>query len=180
MPPARQDLVRLRPEAFPRNVLLMDSKLQDVNAPREIRWFFVNYGLLNAYVFVLFAVQGVVLLTSSSDGSIPGWSGSLIEQVFLYAVGGVFFTTVFFGIPVLLVALLAWRLAIRFVGHPRLTAYLLATFLVVAAALRIERTEPFYLAIVLVAALGFATIVRLPGSASLPPPAISSAGTGTA
>lgn len=149
-----------------------------MNVPREVRWFFVNYLLLNAYVFVLSAIQGVILF--ALYGSVPGWPGSPIEQVFWYAVGSVFYTAVFFGIPVLLVALLTWRLAIRFVGHPRLTAYIVTTFLVVAAALRIERTEPFYLAIVLVAALGFATIVRLPGSASLPPPAVSSAGTGTA
>lgn len=121
----------------------------------------------------------MVLITSSSDGSIPGWSGSPTEQVFWYSVGNVFFVTVFYGIPVLLVALLTWRLAIRFVGHPRLTAHLVATFLVVAAALLIERTEPFYLAIVLVAALGYATIVREPGSASLSPSAVSSAMTGT-
>lgn len=151
-----------------------------MNVPREAPWFLANYLLLNAYVFVLSAVQGVVLLTSSSDGSIPGWSGSPIEQVFWYAVGSMFFVTMLYGIPVLLVALLAWRLAIRLVGHPRLTAYLVATVLVVAAALRIERTAPFYLAIVLMAALGYATIVRLPGSASPPQPAVGSAGTETA
>ena len=67
----------------------------------------------------------------------------------------------------LLVALLMWRLAIRLVGHPRVTAYLVATVLVVAAALLIERTEPFYLAIALVAALGYAAIVRAPGGPSV-------------
>jgi predicted neutral ceramidase superfamily lipid hydrolase len=139
-----------------------------VNGPREARWFLVNYVLLNAYVFVLSAIQGVVLLTSSSDGSIPGWPGSPIEQVFWYSVSGVFMVAVFYWIPVLLVVLLAWRLAIRLVGHPRLTAYLVTTLLVVAAALRIERTEPFYLAIVLMAALGFATIVRAPTHTSSP------------
>lgn len=148
-----------------------------MNVPGEVRWFFVNYLLLNLYVFVLSAIQGVILF--ASYGSVPGWPGSPIEQVFWYAVGSVFYTAVFFGIPVLLVALLAWRLAIRLVGHPRLTAYLVASVLVVAAAIRIERTEPFYLAIVLVAALGFAMIVRAPGSDSIPPPTVSSAGTAT-
>lgn len=137
-----------------------------MNLSREVRWFLVNYLLLNAYVFVLSAVQGVVLL--ASYGSIPGWSGSPIEQVFWYAVAGVFFVAAFYGIPVLVVGLLAWRLAIRLWGHARLTAYLVATTLVLAAALRIERTEPFYLAIVLVAALGYATIVRSPPHASSP------------
>lgn len=137
-----------------------------MNVRREARWFLLNYVLLNAYAFALSAVHGVVLFTSSSDGSIPGWSGSPIEQVFWYAVGSMFFLTAFYGIPVLLTALLAWRLAIRLLGHPRLTAYLVATVLVVAGALRIEWTEPFYLAIVLMAALGYAAMVRLPGSAS--------------
>lgn len=136
-----------------------------MNVPREVRWFFVNYLLLNAYVFVLSAIQGVILF--ASNGSVPGWPGSPIEQVFWYAVGSVFYTAVFFGIPVLLVALLTWRLAIRLVGHPRVSAYLVATALVVAAALRIGRTEPFYLAIVLLAALGYATIVRAPGGPSV-------------
>jgi hypothetical protein len=131
-----------------------------VNVPREVRWFLVNYALLNAYVFVLSAIQGVILLTSS--GSILGWSGSPIEQAFWYSVASVFFMALFYGIPVLLVAILVWRVAIHLFGHPRLTAYLVAAFLVVAAALRIERTEPFYLAIVLLAALGYATIVRAP------------------
>jgi hypothetical protein len=149
-----------------------------VNGTREVRWFLANYALLNAYVFVLSAVQGVVLL-ASRDGSIPGWPGSPIEQVFWYSVSGVFMVAVFYGVPVLLVFLLPWRLAIRLVGHPRLTAYLVVTVMVLAAALLIQRTEPFYLAIVLVAALGYATIVRAPGSASVPPPVISSGFTET-
>jgi hypothetical protein len=134
-----------------------------VNAPRDVRWFLANYVLLNAYVLVLSAIQGVILF--ASYGSVPGWPGSPIEQVFWYSIGTVFYSAVFFGIPVLLLALPAWRLAIHLVGHPRLTAYVVATLLVVGAALLIERTEPFYLALVLVAALGYATIVREPGSA---------------
>jgi hypothetical protein len=54
----------------------------------EARWFLVNYALLNAYCFIVSAVQGVVHLAWSSDGTIPGWSGSPIEQVFWYAVAG--------------------------------------------------------------------------------------------
>lgn len=151
-----------------------------MNIAREARWFSGNYLLLNAYVFVLSTIQGVVLLASSSDGSIPGWSGSPIEQVFWYAVGSMFFLTVVYGIPMLLVALLAWRVAIRLLGHPRLTAYLLATVLIGAAALRIERTEPSYLALVLVAALGYATIVLLPGSTSPRSAGLRSAASDTA
>jgi hypothetical protein len=151
-------------------VVLVDSRLRAgaraflANAPRDVRWFLANYLLLNAYVFVLYAAHGVVLFTSSSDATIAGWSGSAIEQVFWYSIGTVFYSAVFFGIPVLLVALLAWRLAIRLVGHPRLTACVVATLLVVAAALLIERTQAFYLVLVLVAALGYATIVGEPGS----------------
>jgi hypothetical protein len=152
-------------------VLLVDSELRAragtslADPPREVRWFLANYVLLNGYVFVLFAVQGVALLALSSGGTIPGWSGSPIEQVFWYAVGSVFYTAVFFGIPSLLVALLAWRLVTRLVGHPQLTAYFVATVMAVAAAVLIERTEPLVPAILLAAALGYATIVREPGSA---------------
>lgn len=136
-----------------------------MNVPREVRWFFVNYVLLNVYVFALSALQGVVLL--ASRGEIAGWPGSPIEQVFWFSVAGVFFVGLFIGIPVLLVGLLVWRLAIGLLGHPRLTAYLTATVLAVPAALLSERTEPFYLAIVLLAALGYATIVRAPGGPSV-------------
>jgi hypothetical protein len=59
-------------------------------------------------------------------------------------------------------AWLAWRLAIRLVGQPRITAYVVATVIMVGTTLLIERTEPFYVAIVLVAGLAYATIVRLP------------------
>jgi hypothetical protein len=45
---------------------------------------------------------------------------------------------------------------------------LLAALLVVAAAIRIERTEPLYLAIVLAAVIGYATIVRLPPGPPMP------------
>lgn len=131
-----------------------------MNATREVRWFLMNYLLLNAYVFILSFIQGVIFV--ASYGSVPGWPGSPIEQVFWYSVSGVFMVAVFYGVPVLLVFLLTWRLAIRLVGHPRLTAYLVVTAVVVAAALLIQRTEPFYLAIVLVAALGYATIARAP------------------
>jgi hypothetical protein len=138
-----------------------------VNAVAEVRWFLVNYALLNAYCFALGVIQGIVLLASYA-GTIPGYGGSQVEQIFWYAIGVVFYWPLVFGIPVLLVALLVWRLAIRLVGRPRLTAYLVATVLVVAAAIRIERTEPPYLAIVLVAVLGYATIVRLPPRAPMP------------
>jgi hypothetical protein len=136
-----------------------------MNGPREVRWFLVNYVLLNAYVFVLSAGQGAVILASSPDGSIPGWSGSPIEQVLWYAVGSVFYTALLFGIPLLLVGLFAWWLATHVVGHQRLTAYLVAIVMAVAAGLLIARTEPLVWAMVLVAALGFATIVREPGPA---------------
>ncbi len=137
-----------------------------MNVAREARWFLVNYVLLNAYAFVLSALVGVVLLTSSPDRSISGWSGSPIEQVFWYAVGSMFFLTVVYGVPVLLAALVAWGVAILCLGHPRLTAYLVAGVLVLAIAFGTERAEPLYLALTLIAALGFATIVRLPhGSA---------------
>ncbi|MBA2443803.1 MAG: hypothetical protein H0V49_00495 [Nocardioidaceae bacterium] len=131
----------------------------------EARWFLVNYLLLNAVCFVFAVLDGLVLM-ATYGGSIPGWDGSPVQQLLFYALTFVMFLPFVFGIPVLLVALLAWRLAIRLVGHPRLTAYLVATIMVVWAAILIERTEPLYLAIVLVAVLAYATIVRLPPRAA--------------
>jgi hypothetical protein len=129
----------------------------------EVRWVLANYVLLNEVYFVVGAVQGTVLLASSTDGTIPGWSGSPIEQVFWYAIAGVFFLSLFFGIPVLAAALLAWRVAIRVVGHPRLTAYIVAAVMVLAATVLIPRTNGLYISLFAVApALVYATIVRLP------------------
>jgi len=103
----------------------------------EARWFLVNYLLLNAVCFVFAVLDGLVLM-ATYGGSIPGWDGSPVQQLLFYALTFVMFLPFVFGIPVLLVALLAWRLAIR-LGHPRLTAYLVATIMVVGAALLIER-----------------------------------------
>ena len=138
-----------------------------MNAEAEVRWFLVNYALLNAYCFIFAVLDGLVLM-ATNGGSIPGWDGSRVQQLLFNALTFVMFLPLVFGIPVLLVTLLAWRLAIRLVGRPRLTACVVATVLVIAAAIRIERTEPLNLAIVLVAVLGFATIVRLPPPAPTP------------
>lgn len=127
----------------------------------EARWFIANYLLLNAVAFAFFVVLGIVV-QASFGGTIPGYGGSPIEQIFWHAVGGLFLLTLPLGIPALAVTLTAWRLATRLVGHSRLTAYLVGTLVVLIAAYLIERTEPLYLAIVLVAVLGYATIVRLP------------------
>jgi hypothetical protein len=134
-------------------------------AAAEARWFVVNYALLNAYCFVFAVLNGLVLM-AAYGGSIPGWDGSPIQQLLFYALTFVMFLPLVFGIPVLVVALLAWGLAIHLVGHPRLTAYVVGALMVIAAAIIIERTEPVYLGIVLVAVLGYATIVRLPPNVS--------------
>jgi hypothetical protein len=134
-------------------------------AAAEARWFVVNYALLNAYCFVFAVLDGLVLM-ATYGGSIPGWDGSPVQQLLFYALTFVMFLPLVFGIPVLVVALLAWRLMVHLVGHPRLTAYLVGVLMLIAAAILIERTEPIYLGIVLVAVLGYATIVRLPPNVS--------------
>lgn len=134
-------------------------------ASAEARWFDVNYALMNAYCFIFAVLNGLVLM-ATYGGSIPGWDGSPVQQLLFYALTFVMFLPLVFGIPVLVVALLAWRLAIHLVGRPRLTAYVVGGLMVIAAAILIERTEPVYLGIVLVAVLGYATIVRLPPNVS--------------
>jgi hypothetical protein len=129
----------------------------------EVRWFFVNYALLNALGFVVGVVWGAVLLAASPYGSIPGWTGLPIEQVFWYGVAVVFYVPLVFGIPLLCVALLAWRAAIRVAGHPRSSAYLVAAVNVLAAAILIPRTSPIVIALLVAAPLfTYATIVRRP------------------
>jgi hypothetical protein len=135
--------------------------------PAEARWFLANYALLNVFCFLFGVLIGLVLM-ASSGGSIPGWNGPPLEQLLFYGLSFVVFLSLVFGVPVLLIGLLAWRLAIRLVGHPRLSAGVVATAMAVGAAIVVERTEPLYLAMVLAAGLGYATIVRLPPSAASP------------
>src|SRR5205814_5660055 len=91
--------------------------------------------------FAISAGQGTILLLASPDGSIPGWGGTPIEQLFWYALGGALLVVVPFGIPVLAIALFAWRLIVRTIGRPRLSAFLEATVIVVAAAVLIPRAS---------------------------------------
>jgi hypothetical protein len=121
----------------------------------ELRWFLANYALLNALWFGIGLVWGAVLITTSSDGSIPGYSGSGSEQVFWWAVGVVFFGPLVMGVPLLACALLVWRVAIRVAGHPRLAAYSLAAAIVVAATVLMTRTDDLSISLI-VAAPAFA------------------------
>lgn len=137
----------------------------------ELRWFLSNYLLLNVLGFVIGVAQGILLLVSSTDGSIPGQAGPLAVQVLWHAVSVVFFLPLFLGVPTLIVGLLAWRLAIRLVGSPRLAAYVGATFMVLLGAMLFPRDEPMVIGVWLTVALAYASIARLPPSDSpLVPP----------
>ncbi len=139
-------------------VLLMSSKWRT-----ESRWFFANYALLNALWFGIGLVWGVVLITESSDGSIPGYAGSGVEQVFWWPVAVVFSGPLVIGVPLLACTLLVWRVAIRVAGHPRLAAYAVAAAIVVAATILIPRTDGPSIALMIAApALAYATILRTP------------------
>jgi len=81
----------------------------------------------------------------------------------------VLFIPLILGIPPLIVTLLVWRLAIRLVGHPRLTAYLLAAIAVLATALLVPRTSPIAVASwAALPAFAYATILRRPPATTRP------------
>jgi hypothetical protein len=131
----------------------------------EGRWFLVNYVLLNALGFVLGLGQGAMLLASASacDGSIPGWTGSPVEQLFWYAVAVVFYVPLILGIPLLAIALIPWRIAIRIAGHPRLAAYVEAAVIILAAAILTPRTAELSVWLwVAIPLFAYAAIVRRP------------------
>lgn len=138
-------------------MLLMNSTFR-----REASGILTNYCLLNAIGFALGAVQGTALLARSSDGSIPGWAGSQVDQVLWYAVAVVVFLPLTFGIPVLAVTSLAWRIAIELFGHARVAAYGIATVVVVGGAWAVPRADLGELALASVAVFAFATVVRQP------------------
>ncbi len=135
----------------------------------EVRWFLANYALLLAVWFVLAVLQGIALMATSPDGSIPGWSGPPVVQLLNYGLGVVLFIPLILGIPPLVVTLLVWRLAIRLVGHPRLTAYLLAAIAVLATALLVPHTSPIAVAFwAALPAFAYATILRRPPATTRP------------
>jgi hypothetical protein len=132
----------------------------------EFRWFLINYALLNAVWFLVGLVWGTVLAIASAD--FVGSYGSPLEAVFWWAVAVVFYLPLIFGIPVLGAALLIWRIAIRLVGHPRLTAYLTAAGFVGAAFVLIPRIDLPSIAFLAAGPLfAYATIVRPPPHASI-------------
>ncbi len=122
-----------------------------------------NYAILLAVFFVLGVVQGVALMTTSDDRSIPGWTGEPIVQLLNYGLAVVFFIPLIIGIPPLLVGLFIWRLAIRVVGHPRLIVYAMAALVVAAAAVLVPRTNAVAIGFWAAApAFAYATLVRRP------------------
>lgn len=130
----------------------------------EARWFLANYLLLNLVGFAFGLAAGIVLIISSADGSIPGYAGSTIEQAFWFGVGAVFFGPLLLGVPVLAVCLLTWRLLIRVVGRPRLTAFLVAAVVIVLVAALVPRTSlPVILFFVAAPVFAYAAIARQPG-----------------
>ena len=125
----------------------------------------MNYVLLNALGFVLGLGQGAMILASASDGSIPGWTGSPVEQLFWYAVAVVFYVPLILGIPLLAMALIPWRIAIRIAGHPRLAAYVEAAVIILAAAILTPRTTELSVWLwVAIPLFAYAAIVRRPAA----------------
>ncbi len=81
--------------------------------------------------------------------------------MFWFAVGVVFFLPLILGVPLVALAMLAWRMTIRVVGHARLAAYLLAASIVVAAAVLIPRTDAVEIALLVAQpTFAYATIGR--------------------
>jgi hypothetical protein len=127
----------------------------------EFVWFGRNYLLLNGVAFFGWLAYGAFLV--SKDGSIPGFGGTPIEQVFWFAFGSVAFTTAIIGVPILAIALVLWRLVVRVSGHPRAVAFAGAGL---ASIVAIVVANPQGIVIALLAAVlpafVYAGLARLP------------------
>lgn len=129
----------------------------------EARWFLVNYVLLNAVGFAFGVAAGIVTISSSADGSIPGYRGAPVEQVLWFAVGAVLVGPLVFGVPLLAAYLVIWRLLIRAVPRPRVTALLIAGVVVVLVAALVPRTNVQAILLAVAAPVfTYAAIVRPP------------------
>lgn len=129
---------------------------------REGRWLLTNYVLLNAVGLAMGIVHSTVVVATSPDGSIPGWTGSPVEQVIEYAVAVVVFLPLTFGLPALIVLSVAWRGASARVGHQRIAAYGIAAIAIGSGALLIPRSDVGVMTLAAAAVIAFATIVRPP------------------
>lgn len=140
-----------------RNLLLMSSTWFP-----EARWLGANLALLLVYLFGLSLVQAVVMLASSTDGSIaPGWSGNPMEQVVDWGTMTAWFA-VFYS-PLIAVFLAPYRVLVGLVGHPRLVALLTALVVTGFVGLMVQNVGTSSLVLVAIAATGYAAIMRLPG-----------------
>jgi hypothetical protein len=138
-------------------MILMSSTLR-----RGGRWFLRNYGLLNAVGLALGIVHGTVLLATSTDGSIPGWTGSPVEQVIWYAIAVVVVLPLTLGLPALILLSAFWRAVIACIGHARFAALGIAAITVTSGALLIPRLNLGEIALPAVAVIAFAMLVRPP------------------
>ena len=139
-------------------VLLVSSTLSS-----EVRWFLSNYAIVILGVFMFGLVQGGSMIAASTDGSLAGWSGPAVEQVFWWAVGIVVFGPLVLGIPVLVVSLVIWRLLTRALGHSRRSAFLVAAIGVLFAVTFIPRADMQNIVLfVVVPAFTFAAVARPP------------------
>jgi hypothetical protein len=80
-------------------MLLINSMFwpdEGTRATSEVSWFLSNYCLMNLYVFVL-AIGQALWLMATFEGTIPGWTGSPLEQVAWYAIAVVLFTSLSWG-----------------------------------------------------------------------------------
>lgn len=77
------------------------------------------YVAINGLALLTWMAVGTYTLATSEDGTIPGWSGGPVEQVFWYAVGSTFFTTASFGLLVLLAVVLVLAVADKVSGPAR-------------------------------------------------------------
>ncbi|HSS34933.1 MAG TPA: hypothetical protein VLR93_01570 [Patescibacteria group bacterium] len=129
----------------------------------EVRWFVSNYVIIIVGGFVFGLAQGASMIVASADGSLAGWSGTAVEQVFWWAVGIVVFGPLVLGIPVLVVSLVVWRLLTRALGHSRRSAFLVAAIVVLFAATSIPRADVQSIVLfVVVPAFTFAAVARTP------------------
>lgn len=146
-------------------MLAMSSTLR-----RECRWVAANMAIFLDVAFFVLLVHGGVALGLSSDGTVAsGWSGPPILQVIDWAWGNVIYSL--FLSPLVVLAVVPYRLLVHFLGHPRAMAVVTAlgcATLAIALLPNLGLTDILELGSV---AMGFALVVRLPGQtlAELPP-----------
>lgn len=125
---------------------------------RELPWFATNLVAFVAYWYVVLVVTGLVRLVAGMGAS--SGRNPVTEALGPAILGGIYLVV---GSPVVLLYLVPYRIAVRFLGRPRRIAIAGALLVAVLIWFASPSRDVAVLAGAVLVLVGYAVILRLPG-----------------